>query len=70
MTEKLLDIDAAARLLGRTPHAVYRLVARRRVPHRKDGRRLFFLESELQEFIDTLPGLTLEQMLSRERTVR
>ena len=66
MTEKLLNIEDAAVLLGRTPHTVYQMVARRQIPFRKAGRRLFFVEAELCEFITALPGVTLEDIRSRE----
>ena len=56
-----LTIDQAAALMGRTPHAVYRLVARRQIPFRKHGRRLLFKRSELLAFLDKLPGLSLEE---------
>jgi excisionase family DNA binding protein len=62
MADKLLSIEQAAELLGRTPHAMYRLIARRKVPFRKDGRRVLFLESELCEFMEGLPGLSLAEM--------
>jgi excisionase family DNA binding protein len=68
MTERLLTVDEAATMLGRTPHAVYRLAARRQLPFRKAGRRLVFIQSELQAFISGLPGVTLDELRERERT--
>jgi excisionase family DNA binding protein len=65
MTERLLNIEDAAALLGRTPHAIYQMVARRQIPFRKSGRRVFFLDRELREFIDDLPGVTLEELRER-----
>ena len=47
MTERLLTVEDAATMLGRTPHAVYRMVARRQLPYRKAQKRLVFVESEL-----------------------
>jgi hypothetical protein len=66
MTEKLLNIVDAAALLGKTPHAVYQMVARRQIPFRKAGRRVFFLEGELRAFIADLPGMTLEDFRAQE----
>jgi excisionase family DNA binding protein len=66
MREKLLSVDEAAEMLGRTTHAVYRLVERRQIPFRKSGRRVLFLESELRAFIEALPGLSLEDLQKRE----
>lgn len=67
MREKLLSVDEAAEMLGRTTHAIYRLVERRRLPFRKSGRRLMFVESELKTFIEALPGLSLEDLREREK---
>jgi len=62
MTERLLTVEEAATMLGRTPHAIYRMAARRQLPYRKSGRRLVFMQSELQEFVRTLPGVTFEEV--------
>jgi len=69
MREKLLGVEEAAEMLGRTTHAVYRLVERRRLPYKKDGRRLLFVESELKAFIEALPGLSLEEVREREKAL-
>jgi len=47
---RFLDIRAAAQLLGVSPKSLYSWVSQRRVPYRKAGRRLLFLESELIEW--------------------
>jgi len=57
-----LNVDEAAGLIGRTAHAVYRLVARRQLPYRKHGRRLLFTRSELLEFLETLPGVRMDEV--------
>ena len=67
MTDRLLTVDEAAAMLGRTTRALYRLVERRKIPFRKDGRRLLFMASELRTFIEGLPGLSLEDLRDRER---
>jgi predicted DNA-binding transcriptional regulator AlpA len=66
MSDKLVGIEAAAEMVGRTPHALYRLVARRQIPYRKAGRRLVFVESELREWIADLPGVSLEEVRERQ----
>jgi excisionase family DNA binding protein len=66
MNDKLLTVDEAAALLGRTPHALYRLVALRQVPYRKAGRRLVFFERELRAYIEDLPGVSLEEVRERQ----
>ena len=62
MRERLLGVEEAAEMIGRTTHAVYRLVERRQIPYRKSGRRVLFVESELKAFIEALPGLSLERI--------
>jgi excisionase family DNA binding protein len=44
---KFLTVNEAAALLRLAPKSVYSLVSQRRIPYRKAGRRLLFLESEL-----------------------
>lgn len=54
-------------MLGRSENAVRRMVERRQIPFRKSGRRVLFLESELQAFIEALPGVSLEDLREREK---
>jgi hypothetical protein len=42
------------------------MVERRQVPYRKCGRRVLFLESELQAFIEELSGLSLNEVRQRQ----
>jgi hypothetical protein len=41
---------------------MYRLVARRKIPFRKSGKRVVFIERELREYVDALPGVTLDEL--------
>ena len=52
---RFLSVQEAAELLRVSPRTVYGWVTQRLVPHRKAGRRVIFLESELLEF--TKPNL-------------
>ena len=56
---KFLSVQEAAELLRVSPRTVYGWVTQRLVPHRKAGRRVIFLESELLEF--TKPDLRRHQ---------
>jgi excisionase family DNA binding protein len=47
----LLNVWEAADLLGVSPMTVYRLVSRGRIPFQRFGRRIFFLESELERWM-------------------
>jgi len=51
----LLNVDEAAEFLRIAPKTVYGLVNQRRIPFRKAGRRLLFLQSELLDW--TRPAL-------------
>ncbi len=44
---RFLDVHEAAALLGISPKTLYNWVSQRRIPFRKAGRRLLFLEVEL-----------------------
>jgi excisionase family DNA binding protein len=44
---RFMTICEAAELLRLAPKSLYSLVSQRRIPYRKAGRRLLFLESEL-----------------------
>jgi excisionase family DNA binding protein len=44
---RFLTVHEAAGLLRLAPKSLYSLVSQRRIPFRKAGRRLLFLESEL-----------------------
>jgi excisionase family DNA binding protein len=47
---RFMDVREAAELLRLSPKTLYGLVSQRRIPFRKAGRRLLFLESELLEW--------------------
>lgn len=44
--------------------AVYQMVARGKLPHRKQGRRIVFFEEELMEFLARQPGITVDEALA------
>lgn len=47
---RFMTVTEAAELLRLAPKSLYSLVSQRRIPFRKAGRRLLFLESELIEW--------------------
>jgi excisionase family DNA binding protein len=47
---RLIDVTEAANFLRIAPKTIYGLVSQRRIPFRKAGRRLLFLESELLDW--------------------
>ena len=44
---RFMNVEQAAQLLNLSPKTLYGLVSQRRIPYRKAGRRLLFLEAEL-----------------------
>jgi excisionase family DNA binding protein len=44
---RLMNVKEAAEFLRVAPKTVYGFVSQRRIPYRKAGRRLLFLESDL-----------------------
>ena len=44
---RLMNVNEAAEFLRVAPKTVYGFVSQRRIPYRKAGRRLLFLESDL-----------------------
>jgi excisionase family DNA binding protein len=52
---RLMDVQEAARFLRVAPKTLYGLVSQRRIPFRKAGRRLLFLEAELLEWTQPRP---------------
>jgi len=58
----LLDVRGAACLLGMTEKSVRHLIERGRLPHRKIGRRVVLVKAEIDAWIDTLPGVTVNQV--------
>ena len=49
-------------LAVKTDAAMYQMVARGQVPHRKLGRRIVFYEEELMEMLEQAPGLRPEEI--------
>lgn len=57
----LLDVKSAAEFLGGNERWLRRLLERGVVPCKKLGRTIVFKRSELDEFIDELPGVSPRQ---------
>ena len=60
----MLDVYGAARLTGDTEKGVRAKVARGLLPYRRLGRRVVFLRTELLAFLESLPGVRLEEALA------
>ena len=53
--------------LGRTEKAVRKLVERRAIPFKKVGKRVVFDLRELQRWVESFPGVSLDEALSQRR---
>ena len=57
----LLYVKDAAQQMNCSEKAIRAHVARGTIPYRKLGKRVVFLREELEQFIRSLPGTTLEE---------
>ena len=57
----VLDVRSTAALLGMTEKALRHLIERRAVPHRRLNGKIIFVRSELEQFVMTLPGCSVEE---------
>ena len=58
---QLMDVRSAAALLGCSEKAIRARVSRHLLPYRKLSGRVVFLRSELEAYIATLPGVSVEE---------
>jgi helix-turn-helix protein len=56
-------VSRAAEILGTTDAGVYMRVQRHQIPYRKCGKKLVFFEEELLEYLDTAPGVRLDEAI-------
>ncbi len=52
---KLVSVSIAAQTLGKSKSAVYRMIRRNRIPHVREGRRIFVEAAALQSMIAITP---------------
>jgi len=57
----LLDVTAAALMLCCSEKAVRTRVSRHLLPFKRLGSRILFRRDELEQFITSLPGVTLQE---------
>jgi hypothetical protein len=58
-TGELLDIAGAAALLLTTARGIRGRIARRQIPFRRMGRKVYFVKKELETFVHELSGCSL-----------
>jgi excisionase family DNA binding protein len=57
-----LTVQQLSQLINRSPAAIRNLVLRKRIPFRKPGGRLLFLEREIREWVEMASGVRLEDL--------
>ena len=57
-----LTVKDLSEYLQRSPGALRNLVLRRKIPFRKAGGRLIFLKSEIDLWVKSSPGISLEDL--------
>ncbi|MEZ0538946.1 helix-turn-helix domain-containing protein [Fibrella arboris] len=62
--ETPLNVQQAAELLDVTPATVYDLVHKRRIPSHRPGKRLYFLRSELMQWIKNGRRNTADELVA------
>jgi predicted DNA-binding transcriptional regulator AlpA len=50
-----VDVPAASEILGRSTAAIYQLISNDRIPHHKEGAKVYFFTDELQEWAKNHP---------------
>src|SRR5262245_29706790 len=59
------SLEEAAMYLGKTKKAMQKLVERRQIPFRRASKRLIFDFYELDQWVASLPGTTLQEAMDR-----
>lgn len=61
-TPAVLNFRAAAAFLGLSEKALRRQIDRRRIPFRRLGRKIIFIKSELEAWLSSLSGISLQEV--------
>ena len=56
------DVEKLSAVILRTPGAIRNLVLRREIPFRKVGGRLMFLRREIEEWVESAPGISIDDL--------
>lgn len=64
MERACLSVPEAAEVLGISAKALWQRIYRGEVPYRRWGRRVFIPSQDLESFLSTLPGKTLDEAVA------
>lgn len=62
MEDEYLGTKECGQMIKRSAGAIRNLVMRRAIPFRKPGGRLLFIKSEIQEWIESAPGVKVQEL--------
>lgn len=57
-----MNVDELASYIKRSRGAIRNLILRRAIPYRKPAGRLIFLKEEIDQWVQSAPGKTLEEI--------
>jgi excisionase family DNA binding protein len=63
--KKLLTVSEAAEVLGTSERALWQRIYRGQVPYRKWGGKTVIPVADLEEFLSTLPGITVSEATAK-----
>jgi predicted DNA-binding transcriptional regulator AlpA len=66
-TGAILELDGLSNWLGPSQGTLYGRAMRGEMPYRKLGGRIIFLWSEIEEWLKSLPGRSLEEVLKIQK---
>ena len=61
-----LDVRNAALFIGTTEKTVRGMVSRGLIPHRRMGKRIAFIRTELEAWLAALPGVSVEEAMENQ----
>ena len=62
MRSEYLTVADLSAYLKRSPGSIRNLVLRRKIPFRKAGGRLTFVQEEIDQWVQKSPGISLKEM--------
>lgn len=65
--KKYLTVPEVAARLGISERAAWQRIYRGQLPHRRWGRRVMIPQDELEQFLNQLPGCSVEEALEEIR---
>jgi len=63
MNGAIKDIRSIAAKLGCSEKKIRSMVERQVIPYRKHGSRIVFIEHEIEEYFERLPGLSVDESI-------